>query len=53
MTDELGLRGYVAVHCASAEAVNDADLVAAAGDRQLLDAWQQMGIATVDVNSSA
>lgn len=51
LTARLGLRGYDAVHCASAEAVNDADLVAAAGDRQLLDAWRRLGVATVDVNA--
>lgn len=45
------LRGYDAVHCASAIAVQDVDLVAAAGDRRLLDAWHDLGIATVDINA--
>ena len=49
LAENLALRGYHAVHAASAEVVNDAGLVAAAGDRQLLDAWQRLGITTVDV----
>jgi predicted nucleic acid-binding protein len=46
------LRGYDAVHCASALAVQDADLVAAAGDRRLLGAWHALGIATFDTHQS-
>jgi len=45
-----GLRGYDAVHCASAEQLTDQDLVAAAGDGQLLDAWNRLGVATFDPN---
>lgn len=45
------LRGYDAVHCASAVQVNDEDLVAASGDARLLAAWHQLAIATYDVNS--
>lgn len=45
-----GLRGYDATHCAAAVAVNDADLVAASGDKKLLAAWRTEGIATRDVN---
>lgn len=48
----LALRGYDAVHCASAEQLNDPDLVAAAGDAQLLDAWHRLGISTFDPNAT-
>jgi uncharacterized protein len=44
------LRGYDAVHCASARQLDDDDLVAATGDRQLLQAWVALGIATYDTN---
>jgi predicted nucleic acid-binding protein len=47
------LRGYDAVHCASAEQLDDDDLVVAAGDRKLLDACLSLGMATADVNSAA
>jgi uncharacterized protein len=47
-----GLRGYDAVHCASAEQLIDQDLVAAAGDSQFLDAWNSLGVATFDPNAS-
>jgi uncharacterized protein len=45
------LRGYDAVHCASAESIGDHDLVAATGDRDLLVAWSALGIVTFDPNS--
>ncbi|MGH3937773.1 MAG: type II toxin-antitoxin system VapC family toxin [Pseudonocardiaceae bacterium] len=45
------LRGYDAVHCASAEQLDDDDLVVAAGDRKLLEACMSLGMATADVNS--
>lgn len=51
LTDAHSLRGYDAVHCASAMAIQDVDLVAAAGDRRLLDAWHDLGVATVDINA--
>jgi uncharacterized protein len=47
-----GLRGYDAVHCASARTLAGEDLVAAAGDRQLLHAWLAVGIDTYDTNQS-
>lgn len=47
-----GLRGYDAVHCAGAEQLSDPELVAVAGDRRLLDAWHQLGLATVDTNAT-
>lgn len=45
-----GLRGYDAVHCATALAARSDELFAVSGDRALLDAWHEHGIATVDVN---
>src|ERR687892_121779 len=45
------LRGYDAVHCASAEQLDDEDVVAAAGDQQLLSAWVELGMATFDSNA--
>lgn len=44
------LRAYDATHCAGAESINDADVVAASGDRQLLTAWRDLGVNTVDLN---
>jgi predicted nucleic acid-binding protein len=46
-----GLRGYDALHSSSAEQIVDDDLVAAAGDRRLLDAWSALGIAVFDTNA--
>ncbi|WP_194816005.1 type II toxin-antitoxin system VapC family toxin [Nocardia sp. XZ_19_385] len=51
LTALLGLRGYDAVHCASAESLEDADLVLASGDKQLLEASRQLGISTYDTNA--
>jgi predicted nucleic acid-binding protein len=50
LADLHSLRGYDATHCAGAESINDADVVAASGDRQLLAAWRALGINTLDVN---
>ncbi|MGH3767039.1 MAG: type II toxin-antitoxin system VapC family toxin [Pseudonocardiaceae bacterium] len=47
------LRGYDAVHCASAEQVSDDDLVVTAGDQKLLNAGMSLGMATADVNDPA
>ncbi|WIY83856.1 type II toxin-antitoxin system VapC family toxin [Propionimicrobium sp. PCR01-08-3] len=44
------LRGYDAVHCTMALALNDADLVAVSGDKELLRAWDELGVATADTN---
>lgn len=52
LAERLGLRGYDAVHCAAAESVDDDELVAAAGDRELLSAWSQLGLATYDTNAA-
>lgn len=48
----LSLRGYDAVHCASAAQLADDMLVAASGDRGLLAAWSQLGLATYDTRPS-
>ncbi|GAB96230.1 hypothetical protein BJY21_004430 [Kineosphaera limosa] len=50
LASSLALRGYDAMHCASAVKLQAADLVAAAGDAQLLAAWQASGIAVIDIN---
>ena len=46
------LRGYDAVHCASARQLGALDLVAATGDRPLLRAWLAVGIDTYDTNQT-
>lgn len=46
------LRGYDAVHCASAELLDDPELVAATGDGRLLAAWTDLGIDTYDTAST-
>ena len=50
LADELGFRGYDAVHCASAEILDDDDAVAASGDQQLLSAWSALGLSVYDTN---
>jgi predicted nucleic acid-binding protein len=52
LAHQLGLRGYDAVHCASARQVADEQLVAAAGDRQLLRGWVAAGLATYDTHQT-
>ena len=47
------LRGYDAVHCASAEQLTDPDLVVAAGDHRLLSAWHSLGLSTFDTTAGA
>lgn len=51
LADLHSLRGYDATHCAGAESINDSDVVAASGDRQLLAAWRALGMNTLDVNA--
>jgi predicted nucleic acid-binding protein len=53
LAHRLSLRGYDAVHCASAEQLDDDDVVAASGDQQLLTAWLDLGMATYDTNQNA
>ena len=48
LSAEHALRGYDAVHCATALAAASDDFVAVAGDRDLLRAWHTLGIATID-----
>lgn len=51
LAHQLALRGYDAVHCASAEQIDDEEVVAAAGDQRLLDAWAELGVATFNTNA--
>jgi predicted nucleic acid-binding protein len=44
----LALRGYDAVHCATALAAASDDFVAITGGKDLLRAWSALGIATID-----
>jgi uncharacterized protein len=50
LTSAEALRGYDALHCASAEDVNDRDLVFASGDRLQLKAGMNLGFYVADVN---
>jgi hypothetical protein len=51
LAEEFGLRGYDAVHLASAKLVGDPDLVLAAGDQSLIAAARQVGMATADLSN--
>lgn len=46
LAQQFALRGYDAVHAASAEIVNGDSVVAGSGDRLLLEAWRSLGINT-------
>ncbi len=48
LAHRFGLRAYDAVHCAAAALLDEPDLVAASGDRRLLAAWRELGVATYD-----
>jgi predicted nucleic acid-binding protein len=50
LAHRLSLRGYDAVHCASAAQLDDDDVVVASGDQQLLTAWLELGMAIYDTN---
>jgi hypothetical protein len=52
LAEQLSLRGYDAMHCAAAESLGDDELVAAAGDRELLSAWSELGLASYDTNAT-
>lgn len=52
LAHRLSLRGYDAVHCASAQQLDDVDVVAASGDQRLLTAWLELGMAIYDTNRS-
>lgn len=49
---EHALRGYDAVHCATALAIRSEELFAISGDRALLEAWRRSGIPTVDTGQA-
>ncbi|MDA8044464.1 MAG: type II toxin-antitoxin system VapC family toxin [Actinomycetota bacterium] len=49
LAEQLSLRGYDAVHLASARLVDDAEMVLAAGDQSLLVAARTIGLATADL----
>lgn len=51
LAERFALRGYDAVHLASAQLVQDPDLVIAAGDLGILKAAQALGIATSNLQS--
>ena len=46
----LALRGYDAVHAATALAVSGPEFAAVTGDRALADAWVALGVDVIDVN---
>lgn len=52
LTRHCGLRGYDAVHCASAHQFAGDDVVVVSSDRQLLAACRSLGMATADPCSS-
>lgn len=52
LAEHLALRGYDAVHLASAELVDDPDLVFAAGDGHLRSAARQLRMAVADLQAS-
>jgi len=51
LAEQLSIRGYDAVHLASARLVDDAEMVLAAGDQSLLVAARALGLATADLTS--
>lgn len=48
LTTSHPLRGYDAVHCATALGTASDDFVAVSGDRDLLQAWSELGLHTLD-----
>lgn len=52
LSAEQALRGYDAVHCASAAAAASAEFLVVTGDRDLLRACGALGFATVDSSSA-
>jgi hypothetical protein len=49
LAEQLNLRGYDAIHLASARLVDDPEMVLAAGDQSLLAAARAVGMATADL----
>jgi predicted nucleic acid-binding protein len=52
LTHEFGLRGYDAMHCATAERLAVPEFVFASGDKKLLYACEQLGMTTADTNAT-
>jgi predicted nucleic acid-binding protein len=50
LADQLSLRGFDAVHLASARLVDDPEMVLVTGDKSLLNAARAVGIATTDLS---
>lgn len=50
LTHTHALRGYDAVQCASAARIWSSEMVAISGDHDLLDAWRDLGVFTIDTN---
>jgi predicted nucleic acid-binding protein len=50
LTSMQGLRAYDALHCATAEGIDERDLLFASGDRQQLKAGENLGFYVADVN---
>ena len=48
LAHDFALSGYDAVQCAAAEQLDDDDLVAASGDRRLIETWRKLGLSTAD-----
>lgn len=53
LTRSHALRGYDAVHCAAAVKSASSESLAISGDRKMLEAWAQLGLAFVDVSRNA
>jgi uncharacterized protein len=53
LAEQFALRGYDAVHLASAHLVHDPDLVIAAGDQNLLTAARTLGMATSNLQNQS
>lgn len=53
LTASHSLLAYDAVQCATALAVASDDFFAASGDRELLRAWESLGIPTIDTHAHA
>jgi len=53
LADQFALRGYDAVHLASAQLAHDPDMVLAAGDKSLLKAARALGIATANLQTQS
>lgn len=49
---EYGLRGFDAIHCASAMTIGGVEVLAVSGDKRLLDAWLRGGMAVADTSSA-